>query len=62
MDFLQFWAGAVVLVALEDLNVICEIELFQKPDHALGAGLLEPVAALSANVLASVVGSRSWHI
>ena len=43
MDFLQFGACAAGFVALEDLNVVFEVELFEEPDNALGAGLLEPV-------------------
>lgn len=43
MDFLQFGACAAGFVALEDLNVVFEVELFEEPDDALGAGLLEPV-------------------
>ena len=42
VDFLQFGACAAGFVALEDLDVVFEVELFEEPDDALGAGLLEP--------------------
>jgi hypothetical protein len=43
MDDLQFWACALVLVALVNFDVILEIQLFEQPDDALTAGLVEPV-------------------
>ena len=51
MDFLQLGACAAGFVALEDLDVVFEVELFEEPDDALGAGLLEPVVWLSADAL-----------
>jgi hypothetical protein len=43
VDFLQLGACAAGFVALEDFDVVFEIEFFEEPDDALGAGLLEPV-------------------
>ena len=60
MDFLQLGACAAGFVALEDLDVVFEVELFEEPDDALGAGLLEPVVWLSADVFflaRGIVGS-----
>jgi hypothetical protein len=42
VEFLQFWACAAILVALEDFDVIFQLELFEEPDDPLGARLLKP--------------------
>lgn len=42
MDLLQVGSSAAFLVALEDFDVVLEVELFEEPDDALGTRLLEP--------------------
>ena len=42
MDLFQLRTDAVVFVALEDLDSVLELELFEEPDHSLCTRLLEP--------------------
>jgi hypothetical protein len=49
VEFLQFWACAAVLVALEDFDVVFQLELFEEPDDPLGAGLLEVILVKRSN-------------
>ncbi len=53
MELLEFRTGAAVLVALEDLNVVLQLEFFEKPDDSLCARLLEPEKVLSVAVFLS---------
>lgn len=44
MDFLELGRGEVCFcVAVEDFDIVGDLELFEKPENALGARLLEPV-------------------
>lgn len=48
VEFLQFGACAAFFVALEYLDVVLELELFEEPDDSLRARLLEPGPSRSA--------------
>lgn len=39
----EFWRGAVLFVSFVEDEVVFDVELFQKPDHALGLRILRGV-------------------
>ena len=43
MDLLQFWRCELAGLAFENLDIEVNIALLEKPDEALGAGLVQPV-------------------
>jgi hypothetical protein len=47
MDLFQLRSCTAVLVALEDFDVILEVQLFKQPDDSLSARLLEPEESLA---------------
>lgn len=48
VNFLEFWrAELCFLVAVEDLEFVGEVEFFEEPEDALGAGLFEPGECVS---------------
>jgi hypothetical protein len=49
MDGLEIGACAFVGITLVDLDVVFEVELFEKPDNALTARLVQPVVWLDFN-------------
>jgi hypothetical protein len=56
VDLLQLRACTAGFVALEDFDVVFEVEFFEEPDDALGAGLLEPAFWWSAYAFSSQYG------
>jgi len=42
MDFLELLGGEHVRAALVGLELVGDVELFEEPEDALGAGLLQP--------------------
>ena len=46
MHFFELW-GCEHLLAFEDFKIVGKVELFEEPQYALGAGLVEPEGGLA---------------